>query len=1047
MKFKSLWSAGLGAALGLVVPTAASAGEPVDFVFSPATCEFGPEIDALFDELQAEYYSKADKAGMLFGSPMDDEETYHSLTISRRVDLASGGLTVTGLQLRENYRWVHFAEPVETVNGALSRQDPPLSYSEEEGFGSDFYHANLVDTAFEEEQEYDEEEPDADPLDLNSKSFLACEYHPFLREAAQEGKTAQQLLTFDPDPAIWSDEIAASHSAAITALDAALYDQATTYARAAVEALQAAGAVETEGYAQALWRLGQALDRLGRQSEALTILNRAFELSLRLIGPRHIRTSAILRDKTLVQSAVIPGGQSLDEALHLTFEFAALLGEDHPMTIRADNDFGRVATDYFVAGLTLSDGEWVVDTLRESHRKAQRVLGNDHPATAEGLLYWAVALDAAGNSGAAFFNADQVVRKRNNLFGLDYLPTLDAMGHAADFGLRSQPTSERALLYAGFALGQSLERRQRLTGSAANEAQKAREAKLHRRNGERHLEASWWLRESNPARGEEAEGNAFFALQVALTDATDRAVAQAGARRAAERIGPEIGELARRREALGLEWAKVEERILASYADRNFPQADREALIARKGAIEAELAAIDTELRSSASEYFALLDDEPVSADDLYAMLGEDEVLLFIVPTEYSTHSFMISDSDFIWHRSALTREDVDRMVQRLLWDLGADVNEPENLPGFWGPDALGRYPFDRGTAHELYRELIAPLMVAAKGKNHLFISTGGSLSSIPLAVLVTEPPEGSDSDPEALRGTAWLADRFAMVHIPSLRSLQVLRGRRDDRDAGNTAKPFVGFGDPVLLGEGAARGGVQRSGKSSRRAALSRSVFSLSSTSDNRRLADVESLRLLSRLPGTAQEIVELAAAAGVDQSAQFLDHRATEARFRAADLASVNVIAIATHGLLAGEVDGYSEPGLVFTPPEAASAGDDGLLTASEIAGMAIGAEWIILSACNTAAGDGSEGAPGLSGLARSFFFAGSRNLLASHWPVLDAVAPRVTVRTLELLRENSQMSRARAFQQSVREVREVSEHDAAPMSWAHPSVWAPFVLIGDR
>jgi CHAT domain-containing protein len=70
------------------------------------------------------------------------------------------------------------------------------------------------------------------------------------------------------------------------------------------------------------------------------------------------------------------------------------------------------------------------------------------------------------------------------------------------------------------------------------------------------------------------------------------------------------------------------------------------------------------------------------------------------------------------------------------------------------------------------------------------------------------------------------------------------------------------------------------------------------------------------------------------------------------------------------------------------------------------------VILSACNTAAGDGSEGAPGLSGLARSFFYAGARNLLASHWPVRANVAARITVRTVELRRDNPELSRAEAF-----------------------------------
>ncbi len=50
---------------------------------------------------------------------------------------------------------------------------------------------------------------------------------------------------------------------------------------------------------------------------------------------------------------------------------------------------------------------------------------------------------------------------------------------------------------------------------------------------------------------------------------------------------------------------------------------------------------------------------------------------------------------------------------------------------------------------------------------------------------------------------------------------------------------------------------------------------------------------------------------------------------------------------------------------------------------------ADWVILSACNTAAPDGTPGAEALSGLAKAFFYAGSRALLVSHWPVSSSEA----------------------------------------------------------
>ncbi len=74
-----------------------------------------------------------------------------------------------------------------------------------------------------------------------------------------------------------------------------------------------------------------------------------------------------------------------------------------------------------------------------------------------------------------------------------------------------------------------------------------------------------------------------------------------------------------------------------------------------------------------------------------------------------------------------------------------------------------------------------------------------------------------------------------------------------------------------------------------------------------------------------------------------------------------------------------------------------DDGLLTASEVAQLKLDADWVILSACNTASADGTPGAQGLSGLAKAFFYAGSRALLVSHWPVVSDAAVAITTRML--------------------------------------------------
>jgi len=91
-------------------------------------------------------------------------------------------------------------------------------------------------------------------------------------------------------------------------------------------------------------------------------------------------------------------------------------------------------------------------------------------------------------------------------------------------------------------------------------------------------------------------------------------------------------------------------------------------------------------------------------------------------------------------------------------------------------------------------------------------------------------------------------------------------------------------------------------------------------------------------------------------------------------------------------------AEPALVLTPPSKATQIDDGLLTAREIANLKLDADWVILSACNTAAPEGRPGAEGLSGLAKTFFYAGSRALMVTHWWVASDATVLLTTGAIQ-------------------------------------------------
>lgn len=303
--------------------------------------------------------------------------------------------------------------------------------------------------------------------------------------------------------------------------------------------------------------------------------------------------------------------------------------------------------------------------------------------------------------------------------------------------------------------------------------------------------------------------------------------------------------------------------------------------------------------------------------------------------------------------------------------------------------DGSGEGAFDLAAAHALHAALFpksgAALVTRA---DRLLVAANGALASLPFGVLSPD-------------GRAHLIDRLAVERLPGA-------PRGGDRREAVAARALVGIGN-VSAGR-AATGAI-----------------AMRSAADARILAD------LPALPESARELADLARAAGAANPVLLTGADATEARFRATPVAAGAVVAFATHGLVSGELEGLREPALVLTPADA----DDGLLTASEISALTLPAEWVVLSACNTAAGAGPD-APGLSGLAQAFILAGAERMLATHWRVRDDVARAISVGTLTAAARG--LPPAAALRDAILSVRRGPLPGAAS-----PAMWGVFELIG--
>lgn len=338
------------------------------------------------------------------------------------------------------------------------------------------------------------------------------------------------------------------------------------------------------------------------------------------------------------------------------------------------------------------------------------------------------------------------------------------------------------------------------------------------------------------------------------------------------------------------------------------------------------------------------------------------------------------------------------------------------------GESGLGVFPAKK--ANDLYRDLFAPAETYLKGVRHLYSVVGPTVSNLPLSVLLTSEPAKQYINPgdlETLKNAPWLIKQYSITMLPSVSSLHMLRTISSPR---TVRAPFLGIGDPVLGGNLSETVGLR----------------SVPQVRFRGSLADVKQVSLLVPLPETADELKMMGRALSPDGGVLMLGKQATERAVKAAPLDHYRVLGFATHGLIAGEFSGIREPGLVLSPPAEPTDEDDGVLTSSEVAQLKLNADWVLLSACNTGAGDGGTTNDVLGGLANSFFYAGARSLLVSHWKVASTATVALTTETVRLS-EQPGVSKAEAHRQAMLSM--INSGDAIK---AHPSVWAAFFLVGD-
>ena len=446
-----------------------------------------------------------------------------------------------------------------------------------------------------------------------------------------------------------------------------------------------------------------------------------------------------------------------------------------------------------------------------------------------------------------------------------------------------------------------------------------------------------------------------------------------------------------------------------------------------------------TEIERRFPQYAELVNPKPVGITAARGKLRDGDTLVVTYFTGGTGYVWAVPKAgEVTFARMTLPETEVIGLVDELHKAVNSGAASISEIPAF-----------NVAAAHKLYTGVLEPVAKGWRGAKNIIVVPHGALGRMPFSLMVTKAvpqPEARDGVPRftGYREVPFLIREATVTKVPSVAAFSSLRSV--PAGAANR-KPFIGFGDPWFSADQADL--AQRRQEAIQLAALSGPALAMRAAPNTQSMATAE-LAQLPRLPDTADEVREIARALGADPEQDvLLGPKASEKAVRSLRLDDRRVVMFATHGLVPGELDGLVQPALALSSPAVAGVEGDGLLTVEKILGLKLDADWVVLSACNTAAGEGGS-AEAVSGLGRAFFYAGARAILVTHWPVETTSARALTTDLFRRQAATPQLSRAAALREAMLHMIDKGERaddgGRPHYAYAHPLFWASFALIGD-
>ncbi|MCB1740948.1 MAG: CHAT domain-containing protein [Gammaproteobacteria bacterium] len=830
----------------------------------------------------------------------------------------------------------------------------------------------------------------------------------------------------------WEQSLGADHPEVATVLNnlaelhgaRGRFDLAAPLHRRSIEIREAVHGLQHPELATALHNLAAFYEARQRPELAEPLYLRALQILEHALGPSHPRVATTLNGLAALEASSNRSALALAHYQRSLSIRRETLGATHPDVASSLNNIALLHASTGREQQAVALYQQALDILEpvrpDSHSPAK--LPSDHPLLGTVLHNLAGAQQALGEQTQAMRNYARALSLRERVLGEGHRDVAITLNNLADLQLL-QGRTEAAL--------ETIRRATRILGARAElQARSLTGADLALARADRfafvrHVRIAHAVTSTSGSAAAHAPlmDEAFESAQRAHASSTALAVAGMATRFAAG--DDRLARLVRRTQLLTTRWQRLETK-LARVAAR--PASERDAEGERKLRADlvrthAELEALDGSLRHDHPRYADMIAARPLPLTDARSLLSKDEALLVWLVDNDASYLWVVTSDGARWHRLSMGEAELAASVRRLRSRL-----DPSRVR------AGGRVPeFDTTLAWKVFSRMLEPAFEQIEQVSHLIVVNDGALQSLPLHVLLTRPPEQSGALAAAIDYSAlrWLGRSHAISVLPSVSALRALRAQVVP---GHATRSFIGIGNPRLSATDPTPAeeppGVN--------------------ITDSRAIATqpVVGLDLLRELPELPQTETELRTIAGIltEGDAQLLlASDATEPAVRAAALDQARVVMFATHALVSGELGGLHEPALVLTPPLRASAADDGLLSASEIArDIRLDADWVVLSACNTAAGE-RPGAEGLSGLTRAFFYAGTRALLVSHWPVESSAAAALTTRLFTIARTHPELSRAEALRRAMQALLDQTGSPSIGPHMAHPMYWAPFVVVG--